>query len=57
MVYFGCHGKIFRFIFDQYIFAVSIRQRCVILFMDNGVVTVLVGVRIMIHGIKIHSSD
>jgi hypothetical protein len=25
--------------------------------MVNGVVTVLVGVRIMIHGIKIHSSN
>lgn len=57
MAYSGCPGKIFRFIFDQYIFAVSTHQRCVILFMVNGVVTVPGGVRIMIHGIKIHSSD
>lgn len=56
MAYSGCPGKIFRFTFDQYMFAESTLQRCGILFTANGEVTVPVAARTMIHGIKIHSS-
>lgn len=57
MVYSGCPGKIFRFTLDQYMSAVFIRPRCAILCMANGVVIVQVVAKIMLHGIRILSSD
>jgi len=57
MEYSGCHGKIFRYTFDQYMFVESTLQRCATPCMANGEVIVLVAVKIMIHGIKIHNFD
>lgn len=57
MVYSGCLGKIFKFTSDQFMYVGSTLLRCAILSMDNGVVTVLVAVKIIIRGIKIPSSD
>lgn len=57
MEYSGCHGKTFRYISDQYMFAVFTLRRCGILSMVSGEVTVLEVARIMIHGIRTHSLD
>lgn len=57
MEYSGCPGKTFRYISDQYMFAVFTLRRCGILSMVSGEVTVLEVARIMIHGIRTHSLD
>jgi hypothetical protein len=57
MVYSGCPGKTFKSTSGQYIYAVSTPLRCGILSMVNGEATVLVDAKIMLPGIKIHSSD
>ena len=54
--YSGCLGKTFRFTSGQYMSVVSTLQRCATHSAVSGEVTVLVAVKIMIHGIKIHSS-
>lgn len=57
MAYSGCLGKIFKYTLGQYMFVVFTHQKCGILSMDSGEVIVLVDARIMIHGIRTHSSD
>ena len=57
MVYFGCHGKISRFISDLYTFVVSILLRCDTRSTVNGEVIVLVVARIMTRGTKTRSSE
>jgi len=57
MAYSGCLGKISKYTLGQYMFVVFIHQKCVILYMDSGEVIVLVAARIMIRGIRTHSSD
>jgi hypothetical protein len=57
MGYSGCLGKIFRYTFGQYMFAVFIHLKCAILSTGNGVAIVQVVAKILTRGIKILSID
>ncbi|KAL6567140.1 Calpain-type cysteine protease dek1 [Orobanche minor] len=57
MVYFGCRGKIFKYISGRYMSAVSTHQKCVILFTVNGVGAVLEAAKTMKLGIKTPNFD
>lgn len=56
-VYFGCRGKIFKYISGQYTSAVSTHQKCVPPFIASGAVIALAAAKTTRLGIKTHSFD
>ncbi|KAL6506586.1 Calpain-type cysteine protease dek1 [Orobanche gracilis] len=57
MVYFGCRGKISKYISGRYMSAVSTHQKCAILFTVSGVGAVLEAAKTMKPGIKTPNFD
>lgn len=57
MEFFGCLGKISKYILGLYMFVVSTHQRCATQSMVNGEATALEAARIMTHGIRIPNID